>query len=684
MALPAVDVTSSAGNAAGETREREQIVRDAVRTSDTAALLRELPGVSAFDAGGVASLPTIRGLEADRIAILVDGIKIDDVCPNKMAPPLSFTDPQTIASITALTGVTPISLGGDTIGGAISVETLGPRFAASDGKLLTGRTSAFYRSNGNGLGGALSLTAASDKLSLTYNGSYTRSENYHGGGGDGVVRASEFAKTDHALAFAALTDAGQLELRAGIQRAPREGFTNQYMDMTDNRSWFVNGRYKGVFDQGDFDLMVHYRDTDHEMNFLEDKGGVANGGMPMLTETHTAGYTLKLRFAVSASDTIGVGSELHHQWLNDYWPPVAGSMMMGPNPYVNINGARRDRLGTWLEWERRWNGRLSTVIGVRNDQLWMNTGDVQPYSTGMMSMADASAATAFNAADHARHDSNWSGSALVRYSSSDRLALELGYAHKVRSPNLYERYSWGRGSMSSRMIGWFGDGNGYVGNLDLAPERADTLSAALTLAGAGERGWTLRVAPFFTHVADYIDVVKLKDLTGGMGKPSGFAQLQFANGEARFHGVDVSASLPLWDSKRAGSAAISFVGSWVEGYNLADGGALYHQMPLNAKVKLQHRLGGLQSHVSLAWAADKTRVDATRNEPETQGYALVDLGASYGWNGIRLSLDVENLLGAAYDLPLGGMSLGDYKATGLARPVPGRGRSVNLGLSVEF
>ena len=70
-------------------------------------------------------------------------------------------------------------------------------------------------------------------------------------------------------------------------------------------------------------------------------------------------------------------------------------------------------------------------------------------------------------------------------------ALELGYAHKTRSPNIYERYSWGRGSMASRMIGWYGDGNGYVGNPDLKPERADTVSAALALGG-GSQGWSLR------------------------------------------------------------------------------------------------------------------------------------------------------------------------------------------------
>jgi iron complex outermembrane receptor protein len=683
--LPPVDVTSELdGPASGEHRDHEEIARDSVRTSDTAAVLRELPGVSAYDAGGFASLPVIRGLEGDRIAILVDGVKIDDVCPNKMAPPLSFTDPQTVRAIAALTGVTPVSMGGDAIGGAITVESLAPRFAAAGAGLLTGRASAFYRSNGDGSGSALSLTAASDRLSLTYNGSYTQSGNYNGGGADGVVRSSEYAKTDHALAFAATTDIGQFEIKMGLQRAPREGFVNQYMDMTDNRSWFVSGRYQGLFDWGDVDLTVHYRDTDHEMNFLPDKGGVANGGMPMLTETHTAGYTLKLRIPLSSRDTLGLGSEFHHQWLNDFWPAVPGSMMMGPDPYVNLNGAARDRLGSYVEWERAWTGRFSTTIGVRNDRLWMNTGDVQPYSTGMMSMADAAAAIAFNAVDHARHDSNWSASAIARYGASDRIALELGFARKVRSPNLYERYSWGRGSMSSRMVGWFGDGNGYVGNIDLAPERADALSAAVTFTGAGERPWTVRVAPHLTHVADYIDVVKLRDLTDAMGRPSGFVQLQFANREARFHGVDVSGALPLWESGRAGSARFSVAASWLEGENLSDAGALYHQMPFHAKLQLDHKLGGLESRFALGWTADKDRVDSTRNESRTGSYAVVNLGTSYSWKGIRLSVDVENLLDTAYALPLGGVSLGDFRATGVARPVPGRGRSVNFGMSLGF
>src|SRR3546814_14998064 len=82
-----------------------------------------------------------------------------------MNPPLSYTDPQTIDAISVITGVTPVSMGGDSIGGAISVETLTPRFAKAGKRLLTGELSTFYRSNGDGFGGALSITAESERLS---------------------------------------------------------------------------------------------------------------------------------------------------------------------------------------------------------------------------------------------------------------------------------------------------------------------------------------------------------------------------------------------------------------------------------------------------------------------------------------------------------------------------------------
>ena len=685
--LPSIEIDSDdlpTGPVSSETLSRDRIAPLQSGTSDTTAVISRLPGVSSYSAGGFSGLPVIRGLEIRRLTVLVDGVPIDIACANEMNAPLSYTDPQTIDAISVITGVTPVSMGGDSIGGAISVETQTPRFAKAGETLLTGELSAFYRSNGDGFGGALSVTAASDRLSLSYAGSFTQSDNYKGGDHDGIVRSTEYKKTDHALSLAAQTDIGLFELKGGYQYAPYEGFANQYMDMTSNKSWYLNGHWKGAFDWGDLDLRAFYRDTDHRMNFLADKGGSANGGMPMNTETHSAGYTLKGDIVLSSRDTLRLGSEFHHQWLNDYWPAVAGDMMMGPNTYININGAKRDRLGTFAEWEAKWTPQITTLIGVRNDQVWMNTGEVQPYSTSMMNMADAMAATAFNAADRKRHDSNWSATALVRYALSEQATLELGYARKSRSPTVYERYSWGRGSMSSRMIGWFGDGNGYVGDPGLKPERADTVSAAVSLKGAAADGWSLRIAPFYTRVHNYIDVVKLADFTNMMGMPTGFVQLRFANRDAELYGVDVSGSLALWQSSSAGTAKLIGTASWLRGRNLDDGGSLYHQMPFNATFALEHRLGGWESTVELAVVADKNRVDATRNESRTNGYALVNLRTGYAWGKYRLGLDVQNLFDKGYDLPLGGMSLGDYKATGDLRPVPGRGRSFNIGLTAKF
>ncbi len=80
------------------------------------------------------------------------------------------------------------------------------------------------------------------------------------------------------------------------------------------------------------------------------------------------------------------------QRLNEWWPSPAymnmGGMlmpnktpgMMCCNTYVNVDNGQRNVLSTYVEWERRWTQNWSTLVGVRNDTVWMNTGDVQGYS----------------------------------------------------------------------------------------------------------------------------------------------------------------------------------------------------------------------------------------------------------------------------------------------------------------
>ncbi len=182
--LPEVTVSASKEAAVGATQvDKASMDRMKAATSDSASLLRDVPGVSLYGAGGVSSLPVIHGLADDRLRIKVDGMDLISACGNHMNPPLSYIDPSNVESIQVFSGIAPVSVSGDSIGGAILVKSADPQFAAAgQGTLLKGEAGAFYRSNGNATGGNLSATIANEKLSMTYSGSTVESDNYTAGG----------------------------------------------------------------------------------------------------------------------------------------------------------------------------------------------------------------------------------------------------------------------------------------------------------------------------------------------------------------------------------------------------------------------------------------------------------------------------------------------------------------------
>ena len=63
--------------------------------------------------------------------IVVDGMDPISACANHMNPALSYIDPSNVGSIKVFAGITPVSVGGDSIGGTISVNSPVPEFAAT-------------------------------------------------------------------------------------------------------------------------------------------------------------------------------------------------------------------------------------------------------------------------------------------------------------------------------------------------------------------------------------------------------------------------------------------------------------------------------------------------------------------------------------------------------------------------
>ncbi|MBP6545740.1 MAG: TonB-dependent receptor [Phenylobacterium sp.] len=684
-ALPPVPATLEKAGSTESPGERrvagEILARRAAGSSDSMSLVAGEPGMAVYANGGFSSLPVMRGLADSRILVTVDGVEITTFCPNNMNPPGSYVLSGRVDAISILPTLSPVSAGGDNIAGVIAVTTLPPVFAdPGEGLRLTGEVGASYRSVADAVGATLQAAVAGERFSLGYEGAWSRGENYRTGDGR-RVRSTLYEAYDQALTLALLTDHGVVTLRAGKHFSPYEGFPTQRMDLTENDSRFADLRYEGTYGWGEVTAKATWRSVDHEMNFLADKGGQATGGMPMNTQGRDLSASLAATVPLEDGGAVRGGIEAHRSDVDDWWPPVAGSMMMGPQTYWNITDGRRERTGLWAEWESKPSAAWTTLLGARVEHVETDAGPVQPYAwAGMMNMADAMAARAFNARDRGRADDNLDVTAKAIWRASDTTSLEFGYARKTRSPTLYERYAWGLGAMSSAMTAFAGDANSYVGDPDLKPEVAHNLAATVKFVSPdGRRGLTF--SAYRSQVEDFVDAVKLADLANG------FVRLRFANVEARLHGFDASGHAQVWESPALGRGTLTGTLSWVEGENRDSGDSLYHMTPLTLRLGLEQAKGRWTHQAEVELVGEKDAVNALRHEPRTAAYALLNLRS--GWKGdrVRVDLAAENLLDTAYDLPLGGVSYGDFKAGGGVppiRPLPGPGRSINLSLTYAF
>lgn len=689
LAMPAFAQTSSGDIVLPEQKVIVSAIANRYLPSgDTAQMLGDLPGYGVASGGGVSGLPVVNGFADDRLKIRVDGMEITSACANHMNAPLSYIDPSQVQRIRLIAGVTPVSAGGDSIAGTIEVHSNAPVFAAPGAGLLTQGGFGFSgRSVNNSVSGNVTASAATETFAIGYSGAYTRSRSYDDGHGDKVL-GSMVESINQSIVLAAKGQGQQLTLRAGVQHIPYQGFPNQYMDMTDNHGQFANLAYQGNFGWGVLDARLYWQQTDHEMGFFSSE---RPGTMPMITHGKNTGYALQASVPTGVGE-LRLGHEFHAFRLDDYWPAVPGSMMMGPRTYLNINGGKRDRMVLFGELESRLDARWTSVLGLRGESVRMDTGTVQSYGSGMINMAnamaDSMAATAFNARSRRQRDTNIDASALARFVPDAASSYEFALARKVRSPNLYERYSWGRGTMAMTMTNWFGDGNGYVGNIDLKPETAYTAAFTADWHGAGDDGWFVRLNPYYSRVNDYIDADVLSPFNPYMQMGAKGNLLQFANHDATLYGVNLSWQAPLAADTRWGKFTATGNAAYTRGKRSdSDGGGdLYRMMPFNALLGIEHAIGAWSNRIEAKVVARKDKLDARRLEPETGGYAIVNLRSQVALGKqASMSFGVSNLLNRAYADPLGGVYLSGLQANGGGlQALPAEGRSFDVGLQLKF
>ena len=670
---------------------------------DTSSLLEYFTGIDNAANGSVSSIPYMQGLNDDRIRISVDGVDLNSACTSHTDTDLSFIDINDVDFIKVFAGITPVSMGGDSIAGSIKIKTKKPTFSQDDQLIYSTSIKSFYKSNNDEQGIHFKSSVASNNAYFKYSGSFSQSNNYssannfkganYGGTSDkGEIRDDEIASSgyrmeNHQLSYGYQLDNHLLEIKLDYQSIPYQGFMNQRMDVVGQHTHKIQLKDTISFSWGKLELQAYHHQVETKMNFGKNKNFIYTSmmgtaqGMSMTHHGYTTGFNAVSDIYLNDKSILRSGLETQFYEVDDSWPPTGG--MMSPNVMKNINDGKRDRYSMFTELDHQWSKEWFTQAGIRLTRVAMDTNDVQGYNN----MGYASDANSFNALNHKKDDTHLDLSLSASYSPNLNQTHEFGYSIKNRSPTLQERYLWSNNAMAASMANWFGDGNGYVGDVNLDKETAHTFAYAAVFHDADKQSWNVHFKPYLTYIDDYIDAVSFTS------RADGFRTLTLGNQNARLWGFDVKTSQYLGNIAKLGDFYFDSKLSHVKGVNTDANDDLYHVMPTNLKLIFSQKINNWNNGLHIQLVNSKKNVNDIRQEMETSGYALVDLKSTYQKENLQLNLGIYNLFDRDYDHPLGGVYMGQGKTmntTGMgltyanAVNVPGMGRSIFTSIEYSF
>jgi len=630
--------------------------------TDTAALLDQAPGAAVVRNGPLSGIAQLRGLSDDRVTVLVNGMEITPACPNHMDPPLLDIAPSALQSLIVVAGISPVSLGGDNIGGVIVADRKPPFFSSDAHTLWSGDLRTFYRSSDDGVGVNGGLTLANQDWSASYDGSWTTSDDLRIP--DGRVRDSGVGEyQQHEARIAGRLLGGVFEAFGGVTRVRDAAAPAQPMDMIEDDSWFGGIRQTGDYSFGQLDTRISYNSTYHLMDNFSLRPLVSRRtpdaeGFPFSAPSQSDDLSGKVGLTIPRdSDTFRTGLDFHWNRFDAFETDLAGGFQ------EDINNATRTRLGVYFEWEKKWNDQWSTLFGLRNDTVFSDADPVRQFYPD-----SAEDAAAFNSHSRDATDVNFDAMASVRFTPDSNQSYELAFARKTRSPSILERYLFTSFAFASGSS----DGRFYMGNLNLDPEVSHQI--AFTGDWHGE-GWGLKVTPFYNFVSDYIqgtptDVIFFDTIV-----------LQYQNVDrADLYGVDGEAFYDI-------DKLLTLRGklSYVRGIDRDNGDNLYRIAPLHGTVSLEQHWQAWQSALELAWAAPQHDVAAYNDELTSPGYAVLNLRTGYTFAGhLDVGLVVENLFDRRYENHLSGINQVLDSDVPFGARVPEAGRFVAVTVGYKF
>ena len=587
---------------------------DASGATSVADALRGIEGVEDARVGSWGSRPVIRGLTGERIAVLIDGNRVNRACTFGMDQGLASVDPAQVERVEVLAGPGSTLYGSGSLGGVVNVVTRhAEEIPGRGGEVRGGGSSAVP----GGSAGA-SVWTGTERIALSLAADASWYGDYHVPGG--TVDGSSYrqwtgdGKVDLRPASGHLVslkgqryegrDIGWPMMRGA--KIPREDRTSLSIDY----GWQAG---RGIAESAS--LKVFRQRLDHHMTMeavMIGPMGAMTTSADAVSHSTTSGARGQLRLAPSTGVRADLGAEVS-RWFAEgtRWNesgPSASTFHTWP-------GVAITDVGAFLQGETRIIDVVFASLGARVDRVRRKAEDAA-------SVAETVA----------------TGNAGVRVDLGRGVRARASLGAGYRTPDPTELYG----------LALRPDGFVYRGRADLPTERS--LDREVTLTWSGPRAETA-VTLFHNRLTDMISPVLVPGDTVA-GRP---VREYRALSSATIEGVSGSATLTMSRSLEARAT-----GSWTRGSRGGTGEPLPAMPPLAGALSLRRGFAATPLRwleLEVSGSSDQERISTAAGETATPGYGVVDVRWLLEAAGVRATAGVENLLDRTYRSHLDPVSL---------------------------
>lgn len=564
------------------------------RESTLGDTLNGLPGVSATHFGPNASRPVIRGLDAERVRIMQNGLGVLD------ASSLSFdhavtVDPLIIEQIDVVRGPAALLYGGSAVGGV--VNAIDHRIPTEAVNGVIGRTEARYGGPDQQRNAAAVIDIGNGKLAMHADAYKRQTEDLNIPGFAVSARknqadGSPLTNYGSLINSSATSDGGalgaSLTFDNGYLGASYSGFNSNYgtvaeeavrIDMKSQR-WDIASEFR---DPGEFKglgplihrIKTRIAHTDYQHQEMN------NGVVETTFKNKGMEASLELGHAKIAELEGMLGLQLQDTRFE----------ALGAEAFVPTVQTKKQALYVYEEMPLNAWGleKLKLSMGGRAEHTHLAA---EPWA-----QSTSAQAASFNAYSYALGglytlDANWS--------------LASNLSHSERAPSYFELYAYGVHAAT---------GQYEIGNADFKKERSNGIDGQLRWKDAKN---SVSLGAYYTHFNRFLALQE----TGMNDANSGLPIAEFSTFAASFKGLEAEAKVNLVDN-----LDLKLRSDYVRASNLSNGQALPRITPLRLGGGLHYQHAALSARLDVLHAFKQNRT--AEAELATSDYTDVSAMLSY-------------------------------------------------------